>query len=180
MTLVSFLKRQYANRSQNFNLIALKDSKAVEKLTRITILLAKVTILFLPVSLMTGYFSTELAQVKGVYTVNEYWVSFGVIMFLLNPRHVETIDLAQQRNSMNAGVQRIDLLDSDIPFNQAVAQVIPQTKLLVVRRNEYHPDMLVVQQEFHKRTDGSPATQVTTERIRLVIDSLLQIRVTLA
>lgn len=82
MTLVPFLKRQYANRPQNFNLIALKDSKAVEKLTRITILLAKVTILFLPVSLMTGYFSTELAQVKGVYTVNEYWVSFGVIMFL--------------------------------------------------------------------------------------------------
>lgn len=82
MTLVSFLKRQCANRRQNFNLIALKDSKAVEKLTRITILLAKVTILFLPVSLMTGYFSTELAQVKGVYTVNEYWVSFGVIMFL--------------------------------------------------------------------------------------------------
>lgn len=67
---------------QNFNLIALKDSQAVEKLTRVTILLAKVTILFLPVSLMTGYFSTELKEVKGVYTVNEYWVSFGVIMFL--------------------------------------------------------------------------------------------------
>ncbi|KAE8134501.1 ADP-ribosylation factor [Aspergillus pseudotamarii] len=66
----------------NFNLIALKDSQAVEKLTRITILLAKVTILFLPVSLMTGYFSTELQNVKGVYTVNQYWVSFGVIMFL--------------------------------------------------------------------------------------------------
>lgn len=31
---------------------------------------------------MTGYFSTELVNVKGVYTVNEYWVSFGVIMFL--------------------------------------------------------------------------------------------------
>ncbi|KAE8368289.1 ADP-ribosylation factor [Aspergillus caelatus] len=66
----------------NFNLIALKDSQAVEKLTRITILLAKVTILFLPVSLMTGYFSTELQNVKGVYTINQYWVSFGVIMFL--------------------------------------------------------------------------------------------------
>ncbi|KAB8255613.1 ADP-ribosylation factor [Aspergillus pseudonomiae] len=66
----------------NFNLIALKDSQAVEKLTRITILLAKVTILFLPVSLMTGYFSTELKNVKGVYTINQYWVSFGVIMFL--------------------------------------------------------------------------------------------------
>ncbi|GAB1196414.1 hypothetical protein APSETT444_005684 [Aspergillus pseudonomiae] len=66
----------------NFNLIALKDSQAVEKLTRITILLAKVTILFLPVSLMTGYFSTELKNVKGVYTINQYWVSFGVITFL--------------------------------------------------------------------------------------------------
>ncbi|KAE8145999.1 ADP-ribosylation factor [Aspergillus avenaceus] len=66
----------------NFNLIALKDSQAVEKLTRITVLLAKATILFLPVSLMTGYFSTELSEVKGVYTVNQYWVSFGVILFV--------------------------------------------------------------------------------------------------
>ncbi|KAJ5549581.1 hypothetical protein N7513_006815 [Penicillium frequentans] len=49
----------------NFNLIALKDSQAVEKLTRITILLAKATMLFLPVSLMTAYFSTELQGVKG-------------------------------------------------------------------------------------------------------------------
>ena len=63
-------------------MIALKDSQAVEKLTRITILLAKVTILFLPVSLMTGYFSTELQNVKGEYTITQYWTSFGVIMFL--------------------------------------------------------------------------------------------------
>ena len=68
--------------NQNFNLIALKDSQAVERLTRVTVLLAKVTILFLPVSLMTGYFSTELVEVKGVYTINQYWVSFGVIVFL--------------------------------------------------------------------------------------------------
>ncbi|KAL4886470.1 hypothetical protein BJY04DRAFT_73413 [Aspergillus karnatakaensis] len=66
----------------NFNLIALKDSQAVEKLTRITILLAKVTILFLPVSLMTGYFSTELAGVKGIYTQAQYWVAFAVIIVL--------------------------------------------------------------------------------------------------
>ncbi|KAL2828493.1 hypothetical protein BDW59DRAFT_143197 [Aspergillus cavernicola] len=66
----------------NFNLIALKDSQAVEKLTRITILLAKVTILFLPVSLMTAYFSTELEGVKGVYNQVEYWVSFAVITVL--------------------------------------------------------------------------------------------------
>ncbi|KAL3470610.1 hypothetical protein BJX99DRAFT_264081 [Aspergillus californicus] len=66
----------------NFNLIALKDSQAVEKLTRITILLAKVTILFLPVSLMTAYFSTELQGVKGVFTQVQYWVSFAVIIVL--------------------------------------------------------------------------------------------------
>jgi hypothetical protein len=64
---------------QNFNLIALKDSQAVEKLTRITILLAKATILFLPVSLMTAYFSTELQGVKGGYTKVDYWASFTVI-----------------------------------------------------------------------------------------------------
>lgn len=67
---------------QNFNLCALKDSQAVEKLTRITILLAKATILFLPVSLMTAYFSTDLKGVKGHYTQGEYWVSFGVILFV--------------------------------------------------------------------------------------------------
>ncbi|KAJ5166939.1 uncharacterized protein N7482_005720 [Penicillium canariense] len=63
----------------NFNLIALKDSQAVEKLTRITILLAKATMLFLPVSLMTAYFSTELQGVKGGYSKADYWVSFAVI-----------------------------------------------------------------------------------------------------
>ncbi|KAH3364307.1 hypothetical protein KXW94_005697 [Aspergillus fumigatus] len=64
------------------HLFSFKYSQAVEKLTRITILLAKITILFLPVSLMTAYFSTELKGVKGVYTQTEYWISFAVIMVL--------------------------------------------------------------------------------------------------
>ncbi|RLL92992.1 hypothetical protein CFD26_100450 [Aspergillus turcosus] len=64
------------------HLFAFKYSQAVEKLTRITILLAKITILFLPVSLMTAYFSTELSGVKGVYTQTEYWISFAVIIVL--------------------------------------------------------------------------------------------------
>ena len=63
-------------------MIALKDSQAVEKLTRITILLAKATILFLPVSLMSAYFSTELVGVKNGYTKADYWVSF-VVIFLV-------------------------------------------------------------------------------------------------
>lgn len=68
--------------TQNFNFIALKDSQAVEKLTRITVLLGKGTILFLPVSLMTAYFSTQIDDLQGVYTKSDYWVSFAVIMFL--------------------------------------------------------------------------------------------------
>lgn len=67
---------------QNFNLIALKDSQAMEKLTRITVLLAKVTILFLPVSLMTGYFGVEIADLQETFSGTAYWISFAVIMFL--------------------------------------------------------------------------------------------------
>lgn len=66
----------------NFNLITLKESQAVERLTRITILLAKVTILFMPVSLMTAYFSTQLSDLANLYTVKTYWVCFAVIMSL--------------------------------------------------------------------------------------------------
>ena len=67
---------------QNFNLIQLKEAQAVEKLTRITILLAKATILFLPVSLMTGYFSTQIADLQGIYSARTYWLSFLVITVL--------------------------------------------------------------------------------------------------
>ena len=54
----------------------------MERLTRITILLAKVTILFMPVSLMTAYFSTQLSDLANLYTIKTYWISFGVIMSL--------------------------------------------------------------------------------------------------
>jgi heme/copper-type cytochrome/quinol oxidase subunit 2 len=57
---------------QNLNLVALKESQAVEKLTRTTILLAKVTILFLPVSLMTGYFSMQLTEIEKLYNLKTY------------------------------------------------------------------------------------------------------------
>lgn len=66
---------------QNFNLIAIKQSVDVDRLTRITLLLTKATILFLPVSLMTGYFSMQLVGVE--YSVQTYWVSF-VVCFLLS------------------------------------------------------------------------------------------------
>jgi len=52
----------------------------MERLTRVTLLLTKATILFLPVSLMSAYFSVDLANVQ--YTLHEYWISFAVIFFL--------------------------------------------------------------------------------------------------
>jgi Mg2+ and Co2+ transporter CorA len=63
-------------------LVALKESQAVERLTRTTILLAKATILFLPVSLMTAYFSIQLHEIDEMYTIKTYWVSFLVVAML--------------------------------------------------------------------------------------------------
>lgn len=65
---------------QNFNLIAIKESYAVERLTRVTLLLAKVTILFMPISLLTGIFSMQLTDYT--FRWGSYWVCFGVIFAL--------------------------------------------------------------------------------------------------
>ena len=52
----------------------------MERLTRITILLAKVTILFLPVSLMSAYFAVPFVETQ--YNATDYWVAFAVIFAL--------------------------------------------------------------------------------------------------
>lgn len=36
----------------------------------------------MPVSLMTAYFSIQIKELEGVYTVKTYWTAFGVIMGL--------------------------------------------------------------------------------------------------
>lgn len=71
-----------ADVQQNFNLVALKESQAVEKLTRTTILLAKATILFLPVSLMTAYFSIQIKEIEDKYSLKTYWLCFLVVAFV--------------------------------------------------------------------------------------------------
>jgi hypothetical protein len=50
----------------------------VERLTRVTLLLGKVTILFMPVSLMTGYFSCQFRGVQ--FTVGAYWAWFSGLL----------------------------------------------------------------------------------------------------
>jgi hypothetical protein len=41
-----------------------------------------VTILFLPVSLMTGYFGVSIDGVSKLYSLRTYWVCFGVVAVL--------------------------------------------------------------------------------------------------
>ncbi|KAF2094803.1 hypothetical protein NA57DRAFT_60221 [Rhizodiscina lignyota] len=61
----------------NFNLIATKQSVSVERLTRVTLLLGKVTILFMPVSLMSAYFSCQFTDAQ--FKASTYWMWFGII-----------------------------------------------------------------------------------------------------
>jgi hypothetical protein len=65
---------------QYFNINAQKDSKATARLSRAATLLAKLSVVFLPVGLMTSYFSVQIADLQGVYTAKQYWYSFAVIM----------------------------------------------------------------------------------------------------
>lgn len=69
----------------NFNLIAIKESYSVERLTWVTLFLAKITILFTPVTLMTGYFSIQFKNTE--FEIRSYWwtfaIVFGLSIFLL-------------------------------------------------------------------------------------------------
>lgn len=64
----------------NFNLIAIKESFSVERLTWVTLVLAQITILFTPVTLMTGYFSIQFKNTE--FEVKSYWWGFGIILAL--------------------------------------------------------------------------------------------------
>lgn len=75
-----YIKQKDSLIAMNFSLIAMKESLDMERLTRVTLLITKATILFLPVSLMSAYFSVSLTDTQ--YTVTEYWTSFAIILFL--------------------------------------------------------------------------------------------------
>ena len=65
-----------------FNLISLKQSTTVELLTRVTIWFAGFTFVFLPLTLVTGYFSMQLMDTQSKYGQRTFWGSAGVTMAL--------------------------------------------------------------------------------------------------
>lgn len=59
-----------------------KDSQLTAKLNRSATLLAKLSVLFLPVSLMSGYFGVEIEDLNQHWKGTDYWYAFAVVMSL--------------------------------------------------------------------------------------------------
>jgi hypothetical protein len=59
----------------NFNLIAIKEAFSVERLTEITLLLAKITIMFMPISILSAYFGGSFVDAE--FRVGSYWKWFA-------------------------------------------------------------------------------------------------------
>ncbi|TGO65284.1 hypothetical protein BCON_0003g00790 [Botryotinia convoluta] len=75
-----FLAEKDALSTTYFSINSQKDSQATARLNRSATLLAKLSVLFLPVSLMTSYFSTQLSDIEGKYSLYDYWVGFAVVV----------------------------------------------------------------------------------------------------
>ena len=52
----------------------------MEKLTRVALLLTRITSLFIPVSLVIGYFSIPFGEI--VYTADQFWAASAVTLVI--------------------------------------------------------------------------------------------------
>lgn len=78
-TITEYLDEKNSLSNTYFNLIAQKDSQATARLTRSATLLAKLSVLFLPITFMTSYFSVSIPDLTDHYTARTYWIAFAVI-----------------------------------------------------------------------------------------------------
>jgi Mg2+ and Co2+ transporter CorA len=62
-----------------FNVTNFTASEATGRLNHSAAVLSRLGLLFLPVSLMTAYFSIQIQDLAGVYSVADYWAAFGVV-----------------------------------------------------------------------------------------------------
>ncbi|KAJ4367518.1 hypothetical protein N0V83_007101 [Neocucurbitaria cava] len=89
----------------NFNLIAIKESFSVERLTWVTLLLAKITILFTPVTLMTGYFSIQFKNTE--FEIKSYWRGSRNDFRMLRPQLLQHLDNNGLHRKIIADHQRV-------------------------------------------------------------------------
>ncbi|KAK6359146.1 hypothetical protein TWF696_000313 [Orbilia brochopaga] len=68
--------------SLTFNRLNFREVQAVEKLSLLSITLVKFTIVFLPLSLITAYFSMDVEGITGKYKAVHFWGASGVSVFL--------------------------------------------------------------------------------------------------
>ncbi|KAF3161105.1 hypothetical protein TWF225_003123 [Orbilia oligospora] len=64
--------------SLTYNRLNFRETKAVEKLSLLSVALAKVTMVFLPISIVMGYFGMEEVQgISGMYDARNFWTAAG-------------------------------------------------------------------------------------------------------
>ncbi|TGJ72005.1 hypothetical protein EYR41_003923 [Orbilia oligospora] len=68
--------------SLTYNRLNFRETQAVEKLTLLSVTLAKVTIIFLPLSLIMAYFSMDVEGITGRSTKKDFWITASVALFL--------------------------------------------------------------------------------------------------
>ncbi|KAK6358925.1 hypothetical protein TWF696_000099 [Orbilia brochopaga] len=69
--------------SLTYNRLNFRETKAVEKLSLLSVALAKVTIVFLPISIVMAYFGMEdVAGISGIYDYKNFWTAVSVALAL--------------------------------------------------------------------------------------------------
>ncbi|KAF8471195.1 hypothetical protein BDZ91DRAFT_516405 [Kalaharituber pfeilii] len=92
--------------SMTFQLIAFKQTSVVEKLTRVAILFAGATIVFLPLTLLTGFFSMEIVGMKDRWREAHFWGSSGVAILITLILLFGVIKYSVALDSVKLGTQR--------------------------------------------------------------------------
>lgn len=59
-----------------------RDADYTAQLASAATLLAKLSVLFLPISLLTSHFSMQIKELEGVYRSRDHWTSFAIVLTL--------------------------------------------------------------------------------------------------
>jgi len=92
--------------NMTFQLIAFKQTSAVEKMTRVAILFAGATILFLPLTLLTGFFSMDIRGMQGSWRPAHFWGASGVSIVITVCLLIGVVKYSVAVDTVRLGTQR--------------------------------------------------------------------------